>query len=270
VSPDVTRAARPLRVVIFGGAYFEPNALRFVVRVADHPQIEVLAILCQGTGRGFRHRVANLVRRRKLLAAPILALDAGRAFTRLLRNPVTERVFQSRASAVTARTEVVADIHAPDVIARVRRLAPDLGLIYGAPILRPELFTIPTHGTLGIHHGRVPDYRGKKTTFWAMYNGEAAAGVTIQRVNAGLDTGEILREGEVRIGNKGYRRVEEEIEALGIRLYIEAILEVGSGVAEFRQQPPAAYPLYRQPSATDFMRMWWMRLGGRRPGARRA
>jgi hypothetical protein len=51
-------------------------------------------------------------------------------------------------------------------------LAPDLGLIYGSPILKPELFEIPRCGTLGIHHGKVPAYRGNKTTFWAMYNGE--------------------------------------------------------------------------------------------------
>ena len=74
--------------------------------------------------------------------------------------------------------------------------------VCGAPILKPELFEIPAFGTLGIHHGRLPEYRGKKTTFWAIYNGDSTAGVTIQRINAGLDTGEIVCTGEVPTAGK--------------------------------------------------------------------
>jgi methionyl-tRNA formyltransferase len=99
------------------------------------------------------------------------------------------------------------------------RSAPDVGVIYGAPVLRQELFEIPRLGTLGIHHGRVPHYRGKKTTFWEIYNGERVAGVTIQRVNKGIDTGEIVRRGEVEIGNRGYTAVERDTEALGLSLF---------------------------------------------------
>ena len=76
-------------------------------------------------------------------------------------------------------------------------------IFYGGPILKPALFEIPTLGTLGIHHGKLPAYRGKKTTFWAMFNDEPSAGVTIQSVNAGLDTGRGVRAGEGRVGLQG-------------------------------------------------------------------
>jgi hypothetical protein len=111
--------------------------------------------------------------------------------------------FERRLGRAMRKVQTVPDIHAPDVLARVRALAPDIGVIYGAPVLRPELFEIPRLGTLGIHHGRVPDYRGKKTTFWEIYNGERVAGVTIQRVNKGIDTGEIVGAGKSRSATAG-------------------------------------------------------------------
>jgi methionyl-tRNA formyltransferase len=91
-------------------------------------------------------------------------------------------------------------------------------------------------GTLGIHHGKVPEYRGNKTTFWAMYNGEPVAGVTIQKVNKGLDTGSIVKTGQVNAYRRGYPSVVRELEALGLDLYIQAILDVKHGVAEFKPQ----------------------------------
>jgi methionyl-tRNA formyltransferase len=117
--------------------------------------------------------------------------------------------------------------------------------------LRAELFEIPALGTLGIHHGRVPQYRGKKTTFWEIYNGERTAGVTIQRVNRGIDTGDIVRMGEVPIGRKGYGRVWREVEALGADLYLQAVLDFKRGEARpvaqdaSRPRPPCTGSLRR-------------------------
>ena len=114
-----------------------------------------------------------------------------------LRAPRATLAARRDARPALARFETVRDVHAPAVIERLRALAPDLGVIYGGPLLKPELFEIPRLGTLGIHHGRAPKYRGKKTTFWEVFNGEPTAGVTIQRLNRGIDTGDIVRIVEV-------------------------------------------------------------------------
>lgn len=250
---------RPIRVVLFGGAYFEPEALRFLLRLNEHTEIALLGAFCEGRGRGLLARVANLVRRRRLAAVPILAMEVLRAFGSFARHPIAELRFRRRSAAALRRVLVVPDVHAAEVVARVRFLRPDLGLIYGSPILRPELFEIPRFGTIGIHHGKVPEYRGKKTTFWAMHNGESSAGVTIQRINAGLDTGEIVSEAEVPIEGKSYRRVEAEVEALGTALYIDSIVAIKRGTARPRPQRPGRFRLYRQPAPRDIVRFWWMR-----------
>jgi methionyl-tRNA formyltransferase len=119
------------------------------------------------------------------------------------------------------------------------------------------LFGIPAQGTLGIHHGRLPRYRGKKTTFWAMYHGEPTVGVAIQRIGTGLDRGELLREGELAVGRKPLPRVTRQLERLGLDLYLDALLAVRRGTARFRPQPAGDRPLYRDPSGADIARFWW-------------
>lgn len=258
---------RPLRIVYFAGPYLEPSAVRFVTLLDEHPDIEFVLGLCQGEGAGPGHRLRNLWRRRGLVALPVLGLELATALWRFLRHPRETLDLRRRSARALSRFVTVPDVHAPEVLARVRAAAPDLGVVYGGPILRPELFGIPPLGTLGIHHGRAPQYRGKKTTFWEMYNGERTAGITIQRVNPGIDTGEIVRRGEVEIGRKGYGRVWREVEDVGRRVFLEAILDVRRGTAQFVPQDAAVprTPLHRQPGARDILRFWSNRLTGRPP-----
>jgi folate-dependent phosphoribosylglycinamide formyltransferase PurN len=256
---------RAIRVVIFGGAYFEPAALEFVAMLDEHPEIDLAGGFCQSRGFGVRHRVADIVRRRTLVAPAVLAVSAAQSASRFLRRPRSALTLRRQVRKAMARVRAVPDIHAPEVLEQVRALSPDLGLVYGAPRLKQELFDIPAFGTLGIHHGRLPDYRGKKTTFWAMVNGEASAGVSIQRINAGLDTGEVVLAGEVPIGSRRYARVDADVQRLGLKLYLDAILAVKYGEADSRPQPRArSSRLYRQPHFGDFVRLWWRQLVTRR------
>lgn len=252
---------RPIRVVVFPGAFRDPMVEELCLRLEAHPEVELVGGVRQTPGLSWRRYVANLWRRRGPLAGPILLRDLAAAAAGWMRSPV-RRVRSRRARrAVEDRIVSVSDAHAPDVLERVREWDPDLGFIYGGPILRPELFEIPRLGTLGIHHGRLPEYRGKKTTFWEIYHGEPTAGVTIQRVNAGLDTGEIVKEGAVPIGRKPYRRVWREVQELGLDLCLEAVLAMKRGTAEPRPQEGEKGPLYRDPGWRDMLALWreWIR-----------
>lgn len=242
-------------MVVFGtGAMPEHAVKQFLDRIEREPRIRCVGAFFQATGRGPAPVIRDLWHRRGVLAIPLLAALVGNAAARYLAHPRTELALNRTFRQV--KPHHVPDIHAGEVLEHVRRLRPDLGLIYGSPILRPELFTIPRHGTLGIHHGKLPEYRGKKTVFWAMYNGERTAGVTIQRVNAGLDTGEIVQEGEVPIGRRSRRAVWRDLEQVGLDLYIRAILEVASGQAVIRPFPAKKGKLYRDPGVRDLLRFW--------------
>ena len=251
---------RPIRVVLIRGRFQPPAAQRFYVLLDEHPEIELVASLCQSPGEDLPERLQDAWRRRGVLAAPILASQATRAATRFVLHPGPELGLRRRMASIDRRTALVTDIHAPDVVENMRRLEPDLAVIYGGPILRPELFEIPRFGTLSIHHGRLPEYRGRKTTFWEMEEGRPAAGVAIQRIGAGLDTGDIVAEGEVPIGDKSYPRVWREVQDLGVTLYLDAILQIKRGTVSFRPQRGTAGRLYRDPSWFPILRLGWRQM----------
>ena len=252
---------RPLQVVMFGGGpVLTPDAKQFLCRLQDHPDIVLLGAFCQAASQSFGAIFKDLRTRRGILALPLLVLWYINSWLPLITQPKQTFMLRQKLDKIKPKIHFVAKIHAQEVLDQVRSLSPDLGLIYGSPILKPDLFAIPSMGTLGIHHGKLPQYRGNKTMFWAMYNGEQTAGVTIQKVNAGLDTGQIIKEGEVVIGRRSQRAVWHDLETLGLDLYMQAILEVKSGIATYRPQPDPKGNLYRNPKVGDYVRFWQRRL----------
>jgi methionyl-tRNA formyltransferase len=76
---------------------------------------------------------------------------------------------------------------------QMRVLAPDLIVVaaYGQ-ILPQALLDLPRHGCLNVHTSLLPKYRGAAPIQWAIANGDVETGVTIMKMDAGLDTGGIL------------------------------------------------------------------------------
>ncbi|HSM37263.1 MAG TPA: PIG-L family deacetylase [Longimicrobiales bacterium] len=227
----------PTRVVVFASPFPLPAEWRFLARVDAHPDLELAGVLCRGTSTGRAARLRDLWRRRGPLAVPLGAAWLARSLRRAGLPP------RDAVERVRERMRVVPDVHAPDVLRWVDGLDAHVGVVYGGPILKPALFTLPARGTLGVHHGRLPDYRGKKTIFWAIANGEPEAGVSIQAINAGLDTGRVVREGSVPIGSLSYAEVSRRAQALGVELLLDALLAGEprpSGAASDEGSEPAA------------------------------
>jgi hypothetical protein len=256
---------RPIRVVLFcGGPTLDRAVVRFVACLRSEPEIEFIGGFCQTEAQTLTAVLKDRIRRRGALGLALLLVEALRGVQRWVTHPRAELALWNSRAELANRIHPVPDLHAESTLEKVRSLNSDLGLIYGGPILKPRLFQIPRLGTVGIHHGKMPVYRGKKTTFWAMYNGDETAGVTIQRVNAGIDTGQIIRRGEVRIERKPVGTVTRELEELGFRLYVQAILDLKRGVAQHVPGWGVKGKLYKDPKLGDFVRFWWRQLTGRR------
>ncbi len=245
---------RPIRVLLICGPALERGPVRFSVLLDRHPQVELVGGICETAGLSAGKRISDLVRRRRILAPAVLAAGLLTAALRTATSPVQELRWQRERRALAQRLLITPDLHQPEVLEWVRDTDPDLALSYGGPILRPELFRIPRFGTLGIHHGRLPDYRGKKTTFWALLNDEERAGVTIQKITEGLDAGPVVKSGEVLARGRSRGRVFRQLEDLGLDLYLQAVLAVASGTARTRQVAGLPGPLYRDPGPVDLLR----------------
>ena len=92
-------------------------------------------------------------------------------------------------------------IRAPEVHQHLEKLAPDFIVIiaYGQ-IIPARLLPIPKYGWINLHASLLPKYRGAAPINWAIVNGETRTGLTTMRINAGMDTGDILLQREMDIG----------------------------------------------------------------------
>lgn len=104
-------------------------------------------------------------------------------------------------------------------------------------ILSQEIIDIPKYGILNIHASLLPKYRGASPINYAIANGEKETGVTIMRTDAGIDTGDILTQKSIKIGEKeNVSELSERLSELGADMIVEALRLVVNGKAEFKKQ----------------------------------
>jgi folate-dependent phosphoribosylglycinamide formyltransferase PurN len=96
------------------------------------------------------------------------------------------------AEAHNVPIHFVSNYHSEDSIALMRAADADLGVILGTNILKASVFKIPRFGSINVHQGLAPYYRGCPAVFWELFNGEREVGLTVHYVESKVDTGEIV------------------------------------------------------------------------------
>jgi methionyl-tRNA formyltransferase len=113
-------------------------------------------------------------------------------------------------------------IRRPEAIEQLRAMAPDAMVVVGYGQIIPQaILDIAPRGIINVHASLLPKYRGAAPIQWAIARGESRTGVTTMRINAGLDTGDMLLKWETEIG------AEETAVELGERLAV-----AGAGLLE--------------------------------------
>lgn len=91
-------------------------------------------------------------------------------------------------------------LRAPEALERLRAWAPDLIIVaaYGQ-ILKPDVLDLPRYGCLNVHASLLPRWRGAAPIQAAILHGDEETGVTIMKMDAGLDTGAMLAKKSMRL-----------------------------------------------------------------------
>ena len=127
---------------------------------------------------------------------------------------------RAEALGITVRTPRT--LRDPDEQGRFRALDADLAVVaaYGLILPRPIL-EAPKGGSITVHAPLLPRWRGAAPIQRAILAGDEVSGVTIMRVDEGLDTGPMLLERELNIAGKNAGQVTEELANLGAAALIE-------------------------------------------------
>jgi methionyl-tRNA formyltransferase len=124
-------------------------------------------------------------------------------------------------------------------ITELRALQPDLIVViaYGQ-ILPPAILDLPRFGCLNIHTSLLPKYRGAAPIQWAIANGETETGVTIMKMDEGLDTGDIIAQRRISIHPEDDSAVlHDRLARLGAELLVQTIPDYAAGKIQPAPQP---------------------------------
>jgi len=150
----------------------------------------------------------------------------------------------------------VANYHSDDAIALMRAAEADLGVIFGTNILKESVFKIPRLGSINLHQGRAPYYRGGPPVFWELFNGETEVGITVHYVEPKVDTGGIILQETVPLiydysfGLDFELFISHFLERSRnrcVRMVAEAVRMIAEGEATPRPQDVSSGRRYRLP-----------------------
>lgn len=132
-------------------------------------------------------------------------------------------------------------IRRPECIELLRSLETEIMVVVGYGQIIPQaIIDLPPHGILNVHASLLPKYRGAAPIQWAIANGEQATGVTIMRIDAGLDTGEMLLKATTEIGHDEIApELSARLALMGADLLIRAIEEIAAGRSVAEKQDAA-------------------------------
>lgn len=126
---------------------------------------------------------------RHRIAAVITQPDRPRGRGRAVQPPPVKEYALSRGLPVMQPEKA----SAPDVVERIAGLEPEVIVVIAfGQLLKPNLLAVPRHFCMNVHASLLPRYRGAAPINWAIINGETETGITTMKMDAGMDTGDIL------------------------------------------------------------------------------
>jgi folate-dependent phosphoribosylglycinamide formyltransferase PurN len=188
------------------------------------------------------------------------------------RTPVATATVESSRESLRAIADAhgvpihfVGNYHSPEAIALMRAADADLGVVLGTNILKESVFKIPRLGSINVHQGLAPYYRGCPAVFWELFNDEREVGLTVHFVETKVDTGKIVMQETVPLeydfsyGDDFDAFIDDYRKRLVGRcaqLVADAVQGLAEGTAVLREQDLSLGRRYRLPvkSEKDEMR----------------
>jgi len=149
-------------------------------------------------------------------------------------------------------------VSTPEVLQQVAGLAPDIIVVVAfGQILSQGLLDLPPYGCLNVHASLLPRWRGAAPVAAAILAGDPVAGVTIMKLDAGLDTGPILTQRKESILPGDTRLLlEGKLARLGASLLIDTFPGYLAGGITPRPQPESGVTIARRLRKEDGLLDW--------------
>ena len=152
-----------------------------------------------------------------------------------------------------------ADLRAPDFLARLGELSPDIIAVVAFRILPPEVYEAARLGAFNLHGSLLPAYRGAAPIQRALMDGVTETGVTTFFLQRTVDTGNVILRRRLGVGpNDTGGEVHDRLAALGAEAVVETVRRIAAGAADAEPQDDAlaspAPKIFREHGEIDWAR----------------
>lgn len=145
-------------------------------------------------------------------------------------------------------------VRRPEVVEQLKQLNPDAMVVVGyGQIIPQSIIDIPRHGIINVHASLLPKYRGAAPIQWAIANGDKRTGITTMRIDAGLDTGDMLLKWETEIGpEENALELGERLAPAGAELLVRTLRENPTPVKQDSAEATLAPILKKEDGLIDW------------------
>ena len=217
-------AAVPLRIIILtqNDVFFLPRALDILLRrlpgTAEVVGAVVLAVSPFGKKRSFTQRVLDT-----------WSIFGTRFFLHYALRYLWARARSQDVNAVFRRhdiniLEASGSVNDKAFIEKIEELKPDVLVSLSAnEILRDKIISVAPLGIINLHTSLLPLNRGLMPSFWVLANGEKETGVSVFQVDDGIDSGPILAQKRIALGDISQWDLIRATKLLGMEAVVEAL-----------------------------------------------
>ena len=125
----------------------------------------------------------------------------------------------------------------PEYAEMLKKIAPDAIIVAAfGQIIPQEILAIPKYGCINVHGSLLPALRGASPMQAAILEGLDESGITIMKMDAGLDTGDMISKVVCDIKDKDINEVSEILADAGAKLLVETLPEIEEGTAVYEKQ----------------------------------
>jgi len=146
---------------------------------------------------------------------------------------LTPTPVHARAESLGIAVRTPTTLRDPEAQAEFAGFGAEIAVVAAYGLILPRaVLDAPTHGCLNVHASLLPRWRGAAPIQRAILAGDAATGVCIMQMEAGLDTGPVLLRDETSIDRKTAGALTDELSAMGARLMIATLADLAAFAPE--------------------------------------
>ncbi|MDB4256315.1 formyltransferase family protein [Flavobacteriaceae bacterium] len=143
-------------------------------------------------------------------------------------------------------------VNSKDSLKIIKSFEPDLLVsILGNQIFKRDLLDLAPKGCINLHTALLPKYRGLMPTFWVLKNNEKYTGVSVFFVDEGIDSGPIIVQEKVEIGNLSQAQLITRTKKIGMELIVKAIKLISKNNLILIPNPEIEKTYYSFPTRND-------------------